>query len=495
MKFNSIRFKISVLYTAILGAILIIYSSALYFSLYFTLYREFDDELKTKAQQIDNTIRSYLQVIGQGDEDFVFSIRRVITLEGEHPDKSRIEELESEWIKKVDRLGLRENYIIFLDSKGKSIVRSKNLSSEFLTVFSKKIKVNQQEAIFKEIKFKNRHLRIVSIPFSYNGLEKYIIQIGASVKPIIILLHNRLIFITVSIPAILIISMFIGRIFAVRILRPVKEVIATAENITHQNLDSRVETGHVDEEMKYLVDAFNKMISRLEQAFKYIAEFSQHVAHELKTPLAIIRGESEVTLRKVRSPEEYKQVLENNLIEVERILRTVEDLLLLTQLDYQRPEVKVFKYQQFDLVPFLKEIYEQSKMLASPKNIGIDIDMPEGPINIFGDRVHLRRLFFNLIHNAIKFNSVNGRIDIKAKSQDKKVVVSISDIGIGIKKEDLSKIFDKFFHVDRTGQENDPGNGLGLSIAQSIAKIHNGDIRVKSELKKGSIFTVTLPLR
>ena len=121
--------------------------------------------------------------------------------------------------------------------------------------------------------------------------------------------------------------------------------------------------------------------------------------------------------------------------------------------------------------------------------------MPEGPINIFGDRVHLRRLFFNLIHNAIKFNSVNGRIDIKAKSQDKKVVVSISDIGIGIKKEDLSKIFDKFFHVDRTGQENDPGNGLGLSIAQSIAKIHNGDIRVKSELKKGSIFTVTLPLR
>ena len=148
---------------------------------------------------------------------------------------------------------------------------------------------------------------------------------------------------------------FFGRVFASRILRPIVEITKTAKKITHEDLHSRVEAKHVDEEMKYLVDAFNDMISRLEQSFRYIAEFSSHVAHDLKTPLAIIRGESDIALRKDRTPEEYKRAIMVVLGESERMLRVIEDLLLLTRLDY-RPEI--FKFERINLAEFLWEISE-----------------------------------------------------------------------------------------------------------------------------------------
>lgn len=492
MKFNTIRFKISVLYTIALGAILIIYSVILYFSLHYILYSDIDDELRIKAQKISNTISSYLDVIGSDEQSFIFAAERTIRLRGTHPDISKIKESELQWLKEADKLDVENDYINFLDSQGKVITSSGNLQKEnTFSYFLHGTKIAKiEEEGFKNIKFGERNLRLINLPFNYKGKKGYI-QVATSLKPTIYILQNRLRAIATSIPVILLLAIFVGRLFAIRILRPVEEITKTAKRITHEDLSSRVETEHTDEEMRLLTGAFNEMISRLEKSFKHIAEFSSHVAHELKTPLAIIRGESEIALRKIRDPEEYQRVIRISLEEVARMLKTVEDLLLLARLDY-RPEL--FKFEQFDLVPFLREIYEQSKILASQKNITVNIDMPQRPININADKLHLRRMFFNLIHNAIKFNSINGKIDIAVKSEDKSASVSISDTGIGIAAKDLPKIFNKFFHIDRTGQNIEPGNGLGLSIAQSIVKMHQGNIEAESQLDKGSTFTVTLPL-
>ena len=233
------------------------------------------------------------------------------------------------------------------------------------------------------------------------------------------------------------------------------------------------------------------MISRLEGSFKYIAEFSSHVAHELKTPLAIIKGETEVAMRKERNIEEYKILNRANLEEVERMLKIINDLLLLTSLDY-RPEV--FKFERFDLVEFLKDIYEQSKVLASQKDIAVILDMPDDGGHINGDKFHLRRLFFNLIDNAIKFTPKNGKIDIILKKKDKKAMISISDTGIGMPDECLPKIFNRFYRVDRMDKNIEHGSGLGLNIVQSIVKMHHGAIQATSHLNKGSTFIVTIPL-
>ncbi len=491
MKFNSIRFKISVLYTVVLGVILIIYSGVLYVSLQHILYSDIDGELRIKAQKISSTISSYLKVVGSDEQSFIFARERAIRLRGTHPSINKIKELERQWLKQADKLDLENDYINFLDSQGKLITSSVNLQKEnTFSYFLNGTKIAKIEEGFKSIKFGERNLRVINLPFNYKGKKGYI-QVATSLKPTIYILQNRLRAITISIPAILLLAIFVGRLFAIRILRPVEEITKTAKRITHEDLSSRVETEHTDEEMRLLTSAFNEMISRLEKSFKYIAEFSSHVAHELKTPLAIIRGESEIALRKIRDPEEYQRVIRISLEEVARMLRTVEDLLLLAKLDY-RPEL--FKFEQFDLVPFLREIYEQSKILASQKNITVNIDMPQRPVNINADKLHLRRMFFNLIHNAIKFNSINGKIDIAVRSEDKSASISISDTGIGIAAKDLPKIFNKFFHIDRAGQNIEPGNGLGLSIAQSIAKIHRGNIEAESQFDKGSTFTVTLSI-
>ncbi|MBU3911956.1 MAG: HAMP domain-containing histidine kinase, partial [Candidatus Omnitrophica bacterium] len=424
IRFNSVRFKISVLYTAILGLILVVYSAFLYLSLHYTLYDELDNELNIKASETASTISSYLDALGHDQESFIFAVRRVICLEGEHPEQDKIRDLEELWLRMVDKFDLKEDYVNFLDSKGQSIV----YSNKGLIPFNIKA-AQENKTLFKTIRYEKRNLRLINFPVSFKGGGHYIIQIATSLKPVIHLLQLRLLHIVISIPIILLLASFFGRLFARRILNPVVEITKTASNITHEDLSARVKAEHVDEEMKYLVDEFNDMISRLEGSFKYIAEFSSHVAHELKTPLAIIKGETEVVMRKERNIDEYKRLNKVNLEEVERMLKIINDLLLLTRLDY-KPEV--FKFERFDLVEFLKDIYEQSKVLASQKDITITLDIPDGQGNINGEKFHLRRLFFNIIDNAIKFTPKNGKIGITLKKRDKKAIVYISDTGIGI---------------------------------------------------------------
>lgn len=492
MRFNSIRFKISVLYVAILGVILIIYSSVLYLSLHYTLYGELDYELITKAEEIKNIINDYLDLVGHEQESFLFVLKKVIQLEGEHPDQDKMDEFEKQWLLKVDRYDLKEDFINFLDIDGKSIVHSPNLTEKLLYAFEKDTKkIMHKDVQFRDVTMKKNRIRLVTITFSHENLPKYMLQVGTSLKPIIHILNNRLFYIAISIPVILLFAAFLGQIFTAGILKPVVEITRTARNITHENLSARVKAEHIDVEMRYLVDAFNDMIMRLEESFKYIMEFSSHVAHELKTPLAIIVGESELLQRKNQGVEEYKGVIDIILEESGRMLKTINDLLLLAKLDF-RPDV--FKLEDIHFTDFLDEIHKQSEILALRKRIKVTIQMPDEPIYVHGDRLHLRRLFFNLLDNAIKFTPQGGRIGLIIRSQDKKVVVTVSDTGIGISEEDLPEIFNRFFRGEKKGTDDESGSGLGLSISLSIAKIHNGEILVKSEPGKGTTFHVILPL-
>ena len=493
MQLNSIRFKITVLYSIILGIILILYSSFLYFSLHYTLYDELDNELQRKSHEITNTVSSYLNMLGDEPDILDLATRNMLTFDEIYPPESKLGEPQRQWLQKVDKFDLKEDYINLANAKGESLVMSGNFDTKMLTLFTKETKkLQDKESAFKSINFEKRNLRILATPFSYGNNKKYIIQIGTSLKPIIHLLKVRLFHIVVSIPIFLVAASFFGKLLTSRILKPVMDIATAANNITHKDLSARVESEHIDAEMKYLVDAFNNMISRLEYSFKYIIDFSSHIAHDLKTPLAIIRGESDVALMGNKNSEEYKKTLKIIQEETERMLKVIEDLLLLARLDY-KPDF--LKFEKFDIIEFFGDIYEKAKILALQKNISVNIDVQcEEKVYINGDKLQMRRLFLNLIDNAIKFNRENGKVSIVTKKENEKIAVSISDTGIGIEKGDVPKIFDRFFHIDDNIQNDKPGVGLGLSIVQSIAKIHQGNVEVSSIPRKGSTFTVTLPL-
>ncbi len=276
-----------------------------------------------------------------------------------------------------------------------------------------------------------------------------------------------------------------------QMMRPLKEVALTAQRITHEDLGARIVSKAPTAEIQDLVDEFNGMVSRLESSFAYIVQSNAFMAHELKTPLAIIRGEAEIALKKERDGDEYRRVIRVGLEETIRMLKTIDDLLCLTKMNY-RPES--LEFEQIDLGELLREIHEQHEVLAAKNDVCMRLALRDEPLLVNGDRLSLRRLFFNLIDNALKFTPPAGDVEITAARVDGAAAVSISDTGIGIAGENLPKLFDKFYRVSGEKQGSVSGSGLGLCIAQSIARLHRGSITVASALHRGSTFTVTIPL-
>jgi len=489
MKSNSIKFEISILYTAILGLILIVFSGVL-FLISNAFLEQIDQQLKNKAQAVDLTIRSYLSVLGENHNALKEAVGKTIAMKNENFMQYKTWKISQKWLKQAQSLNLNKDYINFVSKDGKEDFSSLNLDRRLRYLFLEDIQFPQEAAqlVFRTLNLKHMNFRVINYPFSDKSFGPYLIQVGIAQEPILQQLRNWLYSIAVSVPLILVMTNFVGRMLANRILQPVYEITDLAQRITEQDLSARIKTKHFGREMGSLIASFNGMIARLEKSFIHVEQFSYHVAHELKTPLTIIQGEANLLLRKDRSIHEYKQALRIIMEESQRVLKTVDDLLLLTKLGYQ---AEVFKFEQFDFIEFFNEIVEQNRLLAANKGIGIRMNFQTvtPPLMVNGDRLHLRRLFFNIIDNAIKFTPEGGCVDMQIENAQGKIITSIRDTGPGISPENLEKIFEEFYRADK----NTPGSGLGLNIAYSIAKLHQGNIQVESQIGRGSTFRVILP--
>ena len=391
----------------------------------------------------------------------------------------------------MQALNLKSDYINILDVHGRLIIRSENFNDEISALFRSKFPLSLNYAVFKNIRNNNYRLRAINLPFLYGNRNLLVIQIGTPLDGLLRILNQLLYFIGGGILFILGLTSFLGSFFARRILKPVLNVTNIVDDISHKDLNLRIPEVAADEEMKRLIRSCNAMIERLEKSFEHVNEFSSHVAHELKTPLAIIRGEVELALSEPRDVDEYQRVLEVSLEEINRLIKIIKDLLLLARLDYN-PEV--FQFETIRLKTFLEEIHEYSSILAEEKGQTSDLRLIDAPCEIMGDKVHLRRLFLNLINNAVKFTPTGGKINITIDIKDNLAMIAVSDTGVGIPAQDQKMIFEKFFRSHSHGQRSAPGSGLGLSIARSIAKAHQGDIIVSSRPGEGTTFTVILPL-
>ncbi len=289
----------------------------------------------------------------------------------------------------------------------------------------------------------------------------------------------------------MLISVIGGWFLAHKSLRPVDELTKTAKEITAQNLNRRLPTHHVNDELGRLTEQFNDMISRLQASFAQIQQFSADASHELRTPLTIMRGEIEVALRNQRLSKDSRELLNSINDELIRLSSIVESLMILVKSDTGR---LVFNMQPIALDEFIGQLFEETKVLAEPKKIKVKLERNQ-PIQINGDAVRLKQLFLNLIDNALKYTPAHGQVTLTLEKKENDAVLAVKDNGIGIPRKDQSKIFNRFYRVDRSEEniEDAGGSGLGLSIAKWITEAHNGFIEVKSREGKGSTFTVRLP--
>ncbi|MGE0268585.1 MAG: ATP-binding protein [Candidatus Omnitrophota bacterium] len=488
MNINSIRFKASILYSGLLAFILSVFSAVIYLDVRNILYKNLDEELKIKAVETTNILYAYERIQYSSRHPVAQMLEMLKRQELGINQKMIIDDL---WRSQVEALNLKDDFIHLTDGRGREVLSSNNFRDEIYALFKEQLPATGRQVVYKTLKNEKYRLRAIAMPVMFSNVQLYL-QIGTSLRSTDIVLKNISLFMIGAVIVLLLLTSFVGAIFADSALRPVKEVSDLADSITHKSLSGRITGKKTDEEMEHLVNSFNGLIGRLEKSFGHINEFSSHAAHELKTPLAIIRGEIELALEGEKDPGRYREVLQGCLEETDRLIKVIKDLLLLAKLDY-KPEV--FSFEDLELTGFLKEIHEQSKILAEQKEITAGLVLPEGRAVVSADKVHLRRLFHNIIHNAIKFTPPGKTISINARIQDKKYLVDVTDTGEGISEENLLKIFDKFFRVHKDDEKSDPGTGLGLSIALSIARAHNGDITVQSQPGAGTTFTIILPVK
>jgi len=275
-------------------------------------------------------------------------------------------------------------------------------------------------------------------------------------------------------------------------LAPVEAVTRAAQAINGHSLHQRLRSPNSGDELERLADTVNEMLARLGRSFRRITSFSADASDELRTPICSIRTEAESALRRSRGEAEYREALRRILLEAERTTTLVEELLALARADSGRQALHV---EPVALRDTLQEIARGWRQVANVRGMQFNERLMHAELCVLGDAGALRRVLDILLDNAFKYTPVTrGTISLSAEEVSGRAVISVQDNGIGIADHEQSRIFERFYRVNKERSRELGSAGLGLAIAQWIVEQHHGRIMVESTPGAGSIFRVELPL-
>ena len=240
-----------------------------------------------------------------------------------------------------------------------------------------------------------------------------------------------------------------------------------------------------------IAEQVNARLDAVDAAGKEQSQFIADVSHELRTPLTVLRGSLEVVLEEDRAVEEYREVIGNALLEVRHMARLSQNLLFLARGQSGRVTLS---FANVDLGKLLSEIARNIQPAAADRGLELSVDVPDEPVRAFVDSDRLQQVFHNLLENAMRYTEPGGSIRLRLTSVPEEARMEVSDTGIGIPEKDLPYVFERFFRSDRARRAYSGGSGLGLSIVRWIVEAHKGRVEVQSQVGKGTMFTVKLPL-
>jgi heavy metal sensor kinase len=281
-----------------------------------------------------------------------------------------------------------------------------------------------------------------------------------------------------------------GYLIAHRSLSPVSQIAARARQITGESLEGRLPVPNPHDELGQLVTVFNATLARLENSFGELRRFTADASHELRTPLTALRAVGEAALRsEAEDTKGLREALASMLEEARRLSDVVDALLLLARADTGGVSPSL---QQVDLAGLLDEVRETLLVLAEEKSQQIEIAAE--PITVRADRELLRLALLNVVHNAIRYSGEGLMVSLRIRRSDANVVVEVVDQGPGIAPEHRQKIFERFYRVDQARSRASGGVGLGLAIARWAIERQGGRIELESELARGSLFRIVMPI-
>jgi hypothetical protein len=446
----SLKLKLTLLFVLIFTSML---SALSYY-----LYLEFS---KIQSEEFDTTLYNYaidvaesLDIDNYGEVEFDPSIIKLN--------------------EKILPFALGTSYISVLDINGKIIARSSNTTFDHFPPFNeiKLTRVLKKGASYDIMTFQGVPHRIIYYLLPVLKIDSpLILQISVPMTTYLKLNKNLIRFFVTSIPLIMLLSSFIGYFFVGRVLRPMLDIINKTKKIEVSSLTERVPVPETKDEIWQLADTINHLLGRLHESFESQERFIQDASHQLKTPLAIIKGELEVFRASGSSEKEMGPFLESLIQEVNFLVKLTNDLLILAGSDSGAPAMPLAKWRLDEIV--LTQTSRLSKF-AMRKNISIQIDFDsfenatEEMLSIYCDPDLLGVLFYNLIENAIKYSPENSQIKIQGLNNEDSLMIVISDEGVGLEKDKIEKIFDRFFRIEGTAKRA-AGSGLGLAICKVVA--------------------------
>ncbi|MGD2035923.1 MAG: HAMP domain-containing sensor histidine kinase [Bacteroidales bacterium] len=452
-----IRQKITCQFTAIVAVLMLITILTIYFSFSGFRKEEFFNRLANKAKSVGQLI----------DEVDHFDAGLILRVERNIPTSLP-----------------RERIIVYNDSNETVFASDGSVADDYHDELIREIRLK------KELKFNRQSFEVYGIHYTGSNENLVVICAAVDVFGLNKLKTLRIILIFVFVFS-LVVVYFAGRLFAAKALKPISEVVEQVNTISISNLNSRISLGSGKDEIAQLSETFNNMLDRLETAFRTRKDFITNSSHELRTPLTVITGQLEVTLLKERKADEYKTALISVLEDIKNLNQLANRLLILSRVENDFSE-KEFNPVRIDDILWRSRAEILKHFGKYTVNIQFDKSIEEEDhFKIAGNDQLLKTAFSNLIENGCKY-SADHAINVSLMVDKDNIHVIFKDKGIGIPEEEIDHIFQPFYRAKNV--KRNKGHGIGLSLVQKIIHLHNGTIDVKSQLKKGTEFTISLPL-
>lgn len=458
----TIRWRLTLWFSLILFAILVLSGAVLYTLLGRYLINTVDNNLKEYSERVHGMFP-----LNQDPQPMDFNMI--------HSGLPSVNEFASPGV-----------YIQIIDASGNVVVKSNNLGQQRLPVSPPLIEQGFRDVADIETVAAgdNASVRIMATPLFLKN-RTLLLEIAQSTRPIEDTMNNVRLALLGGVSVGLLLSVLLGAFLVQRALAPVEQITMTASSIGESSdLSRRVDYAGPADEIGRLAMTFDQMIERLDRFFQSQRNFVADASHELRTPLTVIRGNVDLLERNM-SPEDRRESLRAIKAESDRMSKVVSDLLLLAEIEsgHIEPPEKV------SLKGLVLDEAKRAQPLAGSHKI--IIGRLEN-ISITGDTYRLRQLLSNLVNNAIKYTPDGGTITLSLLREGEWARLEVSDTGIGIPPQHLPHMFDRFYRVDKTRSRTGGGTGLGLAIVKGIAEQHGGKVDVASEPGKGSTFTAWL---
>lgn len=459
----SIGVRWALRYTIAMGVTLTVFAVVIYNRVEHRINREAHLVTEIEARQLLDSLRTQTE---------------------EHPRADVLEWLAGRMQRMAEEadkdLGIGVEY---LDDEGRSILAAGSLSSSHVPVPVDLLR-GERDSSFRAVNLGGRYAHLVTVLSAPGGFLQVAIDTRryaenvANVRDVLLL----------SFPLMLLLTGGLGWFLARGSLGSIAEITQAAQRISGSNLRESIPTSGSGDELDELARTLNAMMERIRDGVDRMHRFNANAAHEIRTPLSTICGQIEVALQEAPGTEGYRAVLERVLKQAHHLAGGVNAMLRLSRSEAGLDPGHV---ERISVAPLLDTVLEFFEPVASERGISLEAEkVPDATVR--GDESWLVQLFSNLLDNAVKYCASGDRVRVGAEVRDRWLLVRVADTGPGVSQEDLTGVFERF---QRGGHHRSrPGFGLGLPIAQEIARAHGGRIEVASRPGDGATFTVWLPL-